>query len=75
MISIEPEAADLLAHKCLKFFLKLRREKKLAVGEFRDALVVLGPYPEKNMALLFEFLETARSLEQGFIFLQCINYS
>jgi hypothetical protein len=56
-----------MPHQWLQLFAKLLWEKKLSVWEFRYALAVLGPYPEKNMALLFEFLKTTRSLKDRFI--------
>jgi len=74
VVSVQPKHSHGLAHERSQLFAKLGRENKLSIRKFREALAILGPYPEKNMALLFEFLKTARSLKQGFIFLHYINY-
>lgn len=67
VFAIEPQNSDFLAHQWTQLLAHLLRENKFPVRKIRYALPVLAPDTEKNMALLFEFSKTARSLKNRFI--------
>jgi len=67
ILAPQPQNRYIPAHQLAKPIAHLLRENKFPVRKIRYALPVLAPDTEENMAQLFEFSKTARSLKNRFI--------